>query len=62
MNPKAAGKYNGRVPTAKRQAGEVARLKAAGVTPTEIAMRLGMSRMSVYRVLKEAGEGVTAAA
>ena len=38
-----------------RQAGDVAKLKADGVTPTEIARQLGMSRMSVYRVLKEAG-------
>ena len=52
---KAEGKYQGRAPTAMRQAGEVARLKAAGVTPTEIAKRLGMSRMSVYRALGTAG-------
>jgi DNA invertase Pin-like site-specific DNA recombinase len=51
---KAEGRYQGRAPTAMRQAGEVARLKAEGVTPTEIAKRLNMSRMSVYRVLKEA--------
>jgi DNA invertase Pin-like site-specific DNA recombinase len=48
---KAAGKYKGRKPTAMNQAGEVARLKADGVSPTEIAKRLGMSRMSVYRAL-----------
>jgi len=59
---KADGKYKGRVPTAMKQAREVARLKPAGVTPTEISRRLGMSRMSVYRALKEAGEGVMAAA
>ena len=52
---KAEGKYQGRAPTAMRQAGEVAKLKAAGVTPTEIAKRLGMSRMSVYRALGTAG-------
>lgn len=51
---KADGRYKGRAPTAMRQAGEVARLKAAGTSPTEIARQLGMSRMSVYRVLKEA--------
>lgn len=49
------GKYKGRAPSAMRQAGDVAKLKADGVTPTEIARQLGMSRMSVYRVLKEAG-------
>lgn len=52
---KADGKYKGRAPTAMRQAGEVAKLKAAGVTPTEIARRLNMSRMSVYRALEAAG-------
>lgn len=56
---KAEGKYQGRAPTAMRQAGEVTRLKADGVSPTEIARRLGMSRMSVYRALK--GDGATAA-
>ncbi len=49
---KGEGKYKGRAPTAMRQAGELARLRAAGVTPTEIAKRLGLSRMSVYRVLR----------
>jgi hypothetical protein len=32
---------------------EIARLKADGVTPTEIAARLGIGRASVYRVLAE---------
>ncbi len=58
---KADGKYKGRVPTAMRQAGEVAKLKAAGVTPTEIARRLNMSRMSVYRALEAAGAGAAEA-
>lgn len=49
---KAEGRYKGRAPTAMRQAGEVARLRAAGVTPTEIAKQLGMSRMSVYRAIQ----------
>ena len=49
---KANGRYKGRAPTAMRQAGEVARLKSAGVSPTEIARQLGLSRMSVYRALK----------
>ena len=57
---KADGKYKGRAPTAMRQAGEVAKLKASGVSPTEIARRLNMSRMSVYRALKEAGAEVAA--
>jgi DNA invertase Pin-like site-specific DNA recombinase len=50
--PMAQRKYQGRKPTAKAQAVEVVRLRAEGVTPTAIAERLGMSRMSVYRVSK----------
>ena len=49
---KADGRYKGRAPTAMRQATDVTRLKASGVSPTEIARQLGMSRMSVYRVIK----------
>ena len=45
------GRYEGRQPTVRRQATEIARLKADGVTPTEIAARLGIGRASVYRVL-----------
>ena len=51
---KGEGRYKGRKPTARNQAAEVARLKAEGVTPTEIAQRLKMSRMSVYRALDAA--------
>lgn len=51
---KADGRYKGRAPTAMRQAGEVAKLKAAGVKTTEIAKQLGISRMSVYRALEAA--------
>ena len=50
---KREGRYKGRVPTARRQAAEVARLKAEGVRPSEIAGRLGIGRASVYRVLGE---------
>ncbi len=57
---KAEGRYKGRTPTAMRQGKEVARLTAEGVSVTEIARRLNMSRMSVYRVLK-AAEGAEAA-
>ena len=52
---KSEGKYKGRAPTAMRQAGEITKLKAAGVRPTEIARQLGISRMSVYRALAAAG-------
>jgi DNA invertase Pin-like site-specific DNA recombinase len=57
---KREGRYKGRVPTARRQAAEVARLKAEGVRPSEIAMRLGIGRASVYRVLGSRREKVAA--
>jgi DNA invertase Pin-like site-specific DNA recombinase len=47
------GKYKGRAPTVRRRADEIIRLKDAGMTPTEIATRLGIGRASVYRVLAE---------
>ncbi len=53
---KADGRYKGRAPTARAQADEVRLLKADGVRPTDIALRLGMSRMSVYRCLDAAPE------
>jgi DNA invertase Pin-like site-specific DNA recombinase len=37
---KAQGRYKGRVPTVRRQAAEVLRLKQEGVRPSEIAARL----------------------
>ena len=49
------GKYKGRAPTVRRRAAEIIRTKEAGVTPTEIAIRLGIGWASVYRVL---GAGV----
>jgi DNA invertase Pin-like site-specific DNA recombinase len=48
---KREGRYKGRVPTVRRQAANIIRLKHSGVTPTEIASRLGIGRASVYRVL-----------
>lgn len=45
------GRYKGRVPTARRQAAEIIRLRDGGVKPAEIAVRLGIGRASVYRVL-----------
>lgn len=51
---KRLGRYNGRAPTARRQAGEVCRLAAEGLRPTLIAERLSISRASVYRLLAEA--------
>ena len=48
---KAEGKYKGREPTARRQAAEVRRLVADGVSKSEIARRLGIHRASVHRIL-----------
>jgi DNA invertase Pin-like site-specific DNA recombinase len=39
------------VPTARRQAAEITRLKDAGIRFSEIALRLWIGRASVYRVL-----------
>ncbi len=50
---KDAGKYKGRAPTARRKADEIRRLRDDGVKPTEIAVRLGIGRASVYRVLSD---------
>ncbi len=50
---KAEGKYRGRVPTAQRKAAEVIQLRGQGVKPEEIGAQLGISRASVFRVLKE---------
>ena len=50
---KAAGKYRGRVPTARRRLPEMREMAEAGLTPPEIANRLNLSRASVYRLLKE---------
>ena len=50
-------RYKGRVPTARRQAAEIIRLKSEGVRPSEIALRLGIGRASVYRVLGERSGG-----
>lgn len=47
---KAAGVYKGRKPSVPVD--EVRRLVAEGVTPTEIAKRLGIGRASVYRAME----------
>lgn len=51
---RAAGKYRGRAPTAQRKKPEVLELFALGVRPSDIAVRVGISRASVYRLLSEA--------
>ena len=48
---KAEGKYKGRAPTARAQAGKVLQLRNAGVGPSEIARQVGISRTSVFRIL-----------
>lgn len=48
---KAMGKYKGRKPTAMLKTEDVRRLKADGLGATEIAVRLGIGRASVYRAL-----------
>lgn len=53
---KDAGKFKGRAPTARRLAGTIAQLHREGVKPTEIAQRLGVSRSSVFAMLKEGRE------
>ena len=58
---KAAGKYNGRKPTARARSKEVLALHQAGTGPSEIASKLGMGRASVYRILNDA-TGAEAAA
>ena len=46
---KAAGVYKGRKPTVPVD--DVRRLRAEGVSPTDISKRLGIGRASVYRAL-----------
>lgn len=50
---KAEGRYQGRIPTARRKASQIRELRSAGARPCEIASRLGVSRSSVYRILAE---------
>ncbi len=49
---KADGKYKGRAPTAQRKADDVRRMKADGKTAEQIVVELGISRSSVFRVLR----------
>lgn len=50
---KRDGKYKGRAPTAQRKADSVKALIAEGVGASEIARRVGISRASVYNILKD---------
>lgn len=49
---RADGKYRGRAPTARARADQVHKLKDEGWNVTQIAEKLGISRNSVYRILK----------
>ncbi len=51
---KAEGKYKGRAPTARAKAEEVKRMKAEGKTADAIVAELGVSRSSVFRILRDA--------
>jgi DNA invertase Pin-like site-specific DNA recombinase len=51
---KAEKKYKGRAPTAQRQAAEVVAMRAGGKKAPEIAAALGISRASVFAILKAA--------
>lgn len=51
---KADGKYKGRAPTARAKGDAVRRLKAEGKTADAIVAELGVSRSSVFRILREA--------
>lgn len=52
---KASGKYTGRKPTAMAKTDDVLDLHRKGVGVSKIAADLGISRRSVYRILKGAG-------
>ena len=46
-----------RVPTARRQREQIQKLAADGLTKAAIAVRLGVSQRSVFRVLSEESPG-----
>jgi len=50
---KQDGKYQGRAPTAQRQADKAKAMKAQGMKPMDIAAALNISRASAYRILAE---------
>lgn len=52
---KAEGKYKGRRPTAQERANDVLRLANQGLGTCEIAVRLDISRSSVWRICKSTG-------
>ena len=53
---KAEGKYKGRAPTAQAKAEDVLRLVAEGIGASQVASQLGISRSSVWRIMRAKGE------
>jgi len=53
---KAEGRYKGRAPTARAKQREMRELRGAGLTVATVAQQLGVSRASVYRLLKDASK------
>ena len=49
---KAAGKYKGRAPTARKKADQVLELIGQGWKQTDVASELGISRSSVQRIVR----------
>lgn len=54
---KAAGKYRGRIATARRLAPQVRELRSEGLAARAIAGKLGISKSSVHRILTEGSTG-----
>jgi DNA invertase Pin-like site-specific DNA recombinase len=50
---KAAGKYKGRMPTARAKKSEILDLHLRGIPKTEIATELNIGLSSVYRIIAE---------
>lgn len=50
---KADGKYRGRAPTARAKSAQMGELAKTGLGASAIALRLGVSRASVYRILHD---------
>ena len=55
---KQEGKSEGRAPTARRKAPQIAQLLAEGYSVSEIAQRLKISRASAYRIKGKRVSGV----
>ena len=53
---KAEGKYKGRAPTAQAKAEDVLRLFGDGIGVCQVSRQLGISRSSVWRIMRANGE------